>query len=188
MLPVALINPPVNTLPLVVLPVTAKLVNVPTDVILVCAAVVNVPTMLVPDKLPAVILPVALINPVTYSPVVAYTATLPVPPTPMATLPPELTTRTLLVPFCIDVASMPVSKLPLPKIYPPDILAVVTTLLVAEINPVTYSPVVSYTATLLVPPTLMATLPPELTTRTLLVPFCIEVASMPVSKLPLPKK
>jgi len=59
---------------------------------------------------------------------------------------------------------------------------------VAEINPVTYSPVVSYTATLLVPPTLMATLPPELTTRTLLVPFCIDVASMPVSKLPLPKK
>ena len=46
-----------------VLPVTAKLVNVPTLVILVCAAVVNVPTMLVPDKLPPVMLPVLEINP-----------------------------------------------------------------------------------------------------------------------------
>ena len=50
-------------LPLVVLPVTANAVNVPTEVILVCAAVVNVPTILVPLKLPPVILPVAEINP-----------------------------------------------------------------------------------------------------------------------------
>jgi hypothetical protein len=40
------------------LPVTDKLVSVPTDVMLVCAAVVNVPTMLVPLKLPDAILPV----------------------------------------------------------------------------------------------------------------------------------
>ena len=52
---------------------------------------------------------------------------------------------------------------------------------VAEINPVTYSPVAAYTATLLVPPTPMATLPPELITRTFDVPFCIEVASIPLS-------
>ena len=61
---VADINPPVNKLPLVVLPVTAKLPNVPTDVILVCAAVVKVPTMLVPLRLPPVMLPVADINPI----------------------------------------------------------------------------------------------------------------------------
>ena len=41
----------------------AKLVREPTDVMLGCAAVVNVPEMFVPDKLPPVILPVALINP-----------------------------------------------------------------------------------------------------------------------------
>ena len=40
------------------LPVTARLVSVPTEVILVCAAVVNVPTMLVPLRLPLVMLPV----------------------------------------------------------------------------------------------------------------------------------
>ena len=50
-------------------------------------------------RLSPVILPVALINPVTNSPVVANTATFDVPPTPMATLPPELTTRTFDVPF-----------------------------------------------------------------------------------------
>ena len=63
MLPVAEINPPVNKLPLVVLAVTVKAPNVPTAVIFVCDAVVNVPTMLVPDKLPPVMLPVADINP-----------------------------------------------------------------------------------------------------------------------------
>ena len=59
-LPVALTMPAVNKLPPVALPVTAKLVRVPTLVILVCAAVVNVPTMLVPLRLPPVILPVTL--------------------------------------------------------------------------------------------------------------------------------
>ena len=50
------------TLPLVILPVTASDVNVPTLVMLGCAAVVNVPTMLVPLKLPAVTLPVIVAN------------------------------------------------------------------------------------------------------------------------------
>ena len=59
--------------------------------------------------LPPVTLPDALNSPVTYSPVVANTATFDVPPIPIATLPPELTTRTFDVPFCIDVASIPVS-------------------------------------------------------------------------------
>ena len=79
MLPVALAVPPVAKLPPVI----------------VAAAEINPPV----KTLPPVMLPVALNNPVTYSPVVAYTATFDVPPTPMATLPPELTTRTLLVPF-----------------------------------------------------------------------------------------
>ena len=67
-LPVALISPPVNKLPLVVLAVTVKAPNVPTAVIFVCDAVVNVPTILVPDKLPPVILPLALSAPVTLAP------------------------------------------------------------------------------------------------------------------------
>ena len=69
-----------------------------------------------PDKLRLVaftllpvILPLTLNNPVTYSPVVANTATFDVPPIPITTLPPELTTRTFDVPFWILVASMPVS-------------------------------------------------------------------------------
>ena len=70
------------------------------------------------NKLPPVTLPVALINPVTYSPVVANTATFAVPPTPTSTLPPELTTVTLLLPLLMlatDVIT-PVSRAPLPKI------------------------------------------------------------------------
>ena len=47
-------------LPLVMLPVTLKLPNVPTEVTLGCAAVVSVPTILVPLKLPDVMLPVTL--------------------------------------------------------------------------------------------------------------------------------
>ena len=85
---VADINPPVNTLPPVTLPLALT-----TD----------------PIKLLPIILPVALNSPVMYSPVVAKTATLPVPPIPMDTLPPELTTRTFDVPFCMEVASIPVS-------------------------------------------------------------------------------
>ena len=57
------IKPPVNKLPPVTLAVTVNAPSVPTEVMLVCAAVVNVPTMLVPDKLPPVMLPVALIKP-----------------------------------------------------------------------------------------------------------------------------
>ena len=44
-------------------PDTARFPRVPTVVILACAAVVNVPVILVPDKLPPVMLPVAEINP-----------------------------------------------------------------------------------------------------------------------------
>ena len=78
----------------------------------------NVPVMFVPLRFPPVMLPDALIRPVTYSPVVAYTATFAVPPTPTATLPPELTTVTLLLPLLMlatDVIT-PVSRAPLHKI------------------------------------------------------------------------
>jgi hypothetical protein len=64
-----------------------------------------------------VILPLALMTPVTYSPVVAYTMTFDVPPTLTLMLPPELATATLLVPLLIDVLepeAMPVSNDPLP--------------------------------------------------------------------------
>lgn len=67
--------------------------------------------------LPPVMLPLADINPVTYSPVVAKTATLPVPPMPTETLPPELTTLTFDVPLTICVGvpvAIPVSNEPLP--------------------------------------------------------------------------
>ena len=63
-------------------------------------------------------LPLALINPVTYSPVVAHTATLLVPPTPTEILPPELTTVTLLVPLLMlaTLVITPLKQAPLPKI------------------------------------------------------------------------
>ena len=61
-------------------------------------------------------LPLALTTPVMYSPVVANTATLGVPPTLTVAFPPELTTLTFDVPFCMLVASIPVNWLPLPKI------------------------------------------------------------------------
>ena len=68
-------------------------------------------------KLLPMILPLALISPVTYSPVVANTTTFPVPPTPTVMLPPELTTVMFDVPLLMlatDVIT-PVNKAPLPK-------------------------------------------------------------------------
>ena len=66
---------------------------------------------------PPMILPVADIKPLTYSPVVANTATLPVPPTPTVMLPPELTTVTFELPLLMlatDVIT-PVRLAPLPR-------------------------------------------------------------------------
>ena len=54
------LNPTVFTLPLVMLPVTDKPLNVPTLVILFWPAVINVPAILVPLRLPPVIFPTAL--------------------------------------------------------------------------------------------------------------------------------
>ena len=70
------------------------------------------------DILPPVMLPLTDNRPVMYSPVVANTATLPVPPTPTVILPPELTTVTFEVPLLIlatDVIT-PVRLAPLPRI------------------------------------------------------------------------
>ena len=108
----------VLTLPAVALPVTDTMVPVRLATF---TMVVNMP--LLATALPAVeifppmILPVADIKPVTYSPVVANTATLPVPPTPTVMFPPELTTVTFDVPLLIlatDVIT-PVRLAPLPR-------------------------------------------------------------------------
>ena len=103
MLPVADIKPPVSKLPLVVLAVTVNEPNVPTDVTFVCAAVANVPVILVPDKLPPVMLPAADITP------------------PVRILPPVIFAALVIV----DVADInpPVNKLPLVVL--PTIVAVV---------------------------------------------------------------
>ena len=52
-----------------------------------------------------------------YSPVVANTTTFDVPAMPTVTLPPELTTVTLLVPLLIlaTLVTIPVKLIPLPK-------------------------------------------------------------------------
>ena len=67
--PVISVNAPVSTmlpvtfkLPPEILPVTVNDVSVPTLVILGCAAVDSVPAMLVPDRLPPVMLPEAVIE------------------------------------------------------------------------------------------------------------------------------
>ena len=64
------------------------------------------------------ILPLALTTPVTYSPVVANTATFDVPPMPTETLPPELTTVTFELPLLIlaTLVITPVNNAPLPRI------------------------------------------------------------------------
>ena len=70
------------------------------------------------NTLAPVTLPLTLNKPVMYSPVVANTATLPVPPTPTVIFPPALTTVTLLLPLLIlatDVIT-PVNNAPLPRI------------------------------------------------------------------------
>ena len=68
--------------------------------------------------LPPVTLPDALTTPVTYAPVLAKTATLPVPSTPTVILPPELTTVTFDVPLLIlaTLVITPVNNAPLPRI------------------------------------------------------------------------
>ena len=137
MFPVALINPPVNTLPPVIFAalviVLVADINPPVNTlppVMLALADTTEPNKLEPvtvpvelinppvSKLPPVILPLADINPVTYSPVVANTATFDVPPTPTETLPPELTTVTFDVPkLMLDTLVItPVSKEPLPKI------------------------------------------------------------------------
>ena len=71
-----------------------------------------------------VILPDADSNPVTYSPVVANTATLAVPPTPTLILPLAAVTVTLLLPelMLATVVMIPVRLAPLPRIKLPVIL------------------------------------------------------------------
>ena len=103
-MPEALAHDTESALPILTLPDTSTLP----------AAEIN-PAVIM---LPPVTLPLALIKPVTYSPVVANTATFEVPPMPTETLPPELTTVTFDVPLEIFAPppppDIPVSKDPLP--------------------------------------------------------------------------
>ena len=97
-LPVALIKPPVNTLPPVMLAAE----------VIVLVALIRPPV----NKLPPVTLPFALNSPVMYSPVVANTATLDVPLTLTVTLALAAAMFTLDVPLLMlatDVI-MPVKK------------------------------------------------------------------------------
>ena len=83
MLPVAVINPAVPILPILALPDTLILVNVPTLVMLGCAAVVTVPAVVAlvaaPDKAPTnVVAVIELFDRLAIRPVLVSSATLPV--------------------------------------------------------------------------------------------------------------
>ena len=112
MLPVALTIPAVVILPPITLAVALSVV------LLTTLAPVILPPDPVVEMLPPVMLPVTDTSPVTYSPVVAHTTTLLVPPIPAVILLPELTTVILLVPLLIFelLVLTPVSNEPLPKI------------------------------------------------------------------------
>ena len=112
--------PPVVTLPADKFPVLAVPSVVAPVTLSVPPADINPAViMLPPVTLPAdMILPLALMIPVTYSPVVANTATLLVLPMFIVALPPELTIVTLLVPLDMlpGFRVIPVNWLPLPRI------------------------------------------------------------------------
>ena len=135
---------------------------------------VSVPAMLVPDKLPPVILPTALTIP---PEVIAPDEML-----PALRLASVVTPLTLSVP--VTLTRPLVNKFP-PVTLPADIM-----LPLALTIPVTYSPVVANTATLLVPPMFTVALPPELTIFILLVPLAMLLGFkvIPVSCDPLPIK
>ena len=112
--PLAVIKPAVVKLPPVMLAVTDTTDPNKLEPVIVPVELINPPV----KTLPPVTLPLALNTPVMYSPVVANTATLPVPPTPTETLPPELTTVTFDVPLLMlaTLVITPVSNAPLPRI------------------------------------------------------------------------
>ena len=120
-----------------------------------------------PNTLPAVILPVAEINP----PVKKLAAV----------LLPVLEINPLFIRF-------PLVTLPVAEINPPVRTLPPVMLPVALTTPVTYSPVVAYTTTLLVPPIDMLALPPLVPILASLVPLNILEAKMPEAQATLPKK
>jgi hypothetical protein len=81
----------------------------------------------------AVTLPLALIKPVTYCPVVANTATFDVPPIPIVALPPEVAILTLLVPLTMLLTVTALALMLLILLPSPIKYAWVTMLPVAEI-------------------------------------------------------
>ena len=145
-------------LPPEILPVTAKLVNVPTEVMLPCAAVVNEPVIFVPLRLPLEILPVADINPLVniLPPVILPAANIPI----VVTLPVAETAAPCIsnelnklppVTLAVTLTLVPVSSVTL--MLPPVILPV--TLL----SPVVYVPVLAITNTFDTPATRAKILP-----------------------------
>ena len=113
-LPVITASVLINKLPPVMLPVTLNEVNAPVLVIFGCAAVDNVPvsvvaTTVVTPKLPTLALPVPVFNvPAMFAPVAVTVNTSAVPAELTVTLP-LAATLTFDVPFCMAVASIPVS-------------------------------------------------------------------------------
>jgi hypothetical protein len=169
-------------LPLVVLPVTANELSVPTEVMLGCAAVVTVPAVVAaPVNAPTNVVDVTLVNPAMVVVVV---------PRASVVLP-----KTTLALANLACATVPVSKLlalsdvnarPLPNKLPPVMLPVAdinppviklppVTLPVTLTAPGTFTPVLVKTAVLAIPATLTATLLLAYT-LTLLLPSVIELA------------
>ena len=97
------------TLPAVILPVTDKLLNVPTLVILGCAFVVTVPAVTAKLALPLIfpIILVAVILPLTTTPLPVITNTLLFPPTLAVIFPPLVVTYRLLLPLLIPLVPLP---------------------------------------------------------------------------------
>ena len=136
---------PPSTLPPLMFPVTAKLVNVPTEVILVCAAVDNVPAIPVTLRLPPVMLPVTE----TVAPVCVVALTL----APPNTLPPvmlpvtdivvpvRLTALTVPPPFTLAPVMLPdVDNTPEVHKLPPVMLALTLTVVPVCVVALTLAP------------------------------------------------
>ena len=115
-LPAALIVVDAVNEPVDVIPVVVKLPPVILPAALIVVDAVNEPVDVIPVvvKLPPVTLPVTLANPVVIKPVEVTFKTLDVPAALIVTLPLR-NVRTFALPFCIPVASIPVSWLPLPN-------------------------------------------------------------------------
>ena len=97
------------TLPAVILPVTSKLVNVPTDVIFDCAFVVNVPVIRLTSILLAEILSSTLRLLATFTPIPVTIKTFALPAALIVTLPLAAGILILLFPFASEPCKLPIT-------------------------------------------------------------------------------